>query len=87
MQALPGLVPGFDMDAAVQDQALQQMAHEFISGAVKLGCGVVRRRGSTQLEARDMIAYMEQNWCALVQHVTAMLDAMLDARHEIASAA
>ena len=51
------------MDAAVQEDALQRMAHDFCLGAAKLGCGVARRRGGTRLEAKDMIAYMEQNWC------------------------
>ena len=62
-QAVAALAPGFEVDDAVQDNALQQMARDFVMGAVTLGCGVARRRGALRLEASDMSAYMENNWC------------------------
>ena len=62
-QAAAALAPGFEVDEAVRDNALQQMARDFVMGAVTLGCGVARRRGALRLEASDMSAYMENNWC------------------------
>lgn len=59
---MAALAPGFEVDDAVRDNALQQMARDFVMGAVTLGCGVTRRRGALRLEAADMAAYMENNW-------------------------
>eukprot|EP00730_Choanoeca_flexa_P017365 TRINITY_DN8352_c0_g1_i1.p1 TRINITY_DN8352_c0_g1~~TRINITY_DN8352_c0_g1_i1.p1 ORF type:complete len:205 (+),score=47.68 TRINITY_DN8352_c0_g1_i1:106-720(+) len=59
------LLQQIDPNQKIDDAAKQlvaDMAHDFIERVVTFSCKLARHRGSTQLEAKDLLLHLERNW-------------------------
>eukprot|EP00045_Choanoeca_perplexa_P017903 m.271298 g.271298 ORF g.271298 m.271298 type:complete len:214 (+) comp17670_c1_seq13:128-769(+) len=73
LQKIDELLQQIDPNQRIDDTAKQlvaDMAHDFIERVVTFSCKLAKHRGSTQLEAKDLLLHLERNWNIRIPGVT-----------------